>query len=192
MNDDLFLDLDADAPDDLRIKFDGVTYTIVEPNLIQWDAIGKSLQKMGGLGALVSDVVTTIVGDEKTDEGVLSRLLQNADSISGRLFEVMGNDFFDGMTEACVAVLMTPENVDSWVEAKGLDAAVVDEYARKTKSKLWKENTMFGSYLRQNVNLRQASGILRAAWQQSGVFDAMGKLLMSQVPKKTEEPEEEQ
>lgn len=187
MNNELFLDLDADAAEDLRVKFDGVTFTIVEPNLIQWDAIGKSLQKMSGLGAFVSDVVGTIVGDEKTDEGVLSRLLQNADSLSGRLFDVMGNDFFEGMTETCVAVLMTPENVEAWAEAKGLDMGTVHDYRQETKSKLWKGNSLFADYLRQNLTLRIASGLLRAAWQRSGVFDAMGKLLMSRSPAQTEE-----
>lgn len=189
MNDELFLDLDADAGEDIRIRFNGVEYIIVEPNLIQWDAIGKSLQKMSGLGSLVSETVGTIVGDESSDESVLSRLLQNADTLFSKLMETMGRDFFDGMSDACVAVLMTKENVQAYLSSLPEEAQqAVDNAHQHTKSHVWKGNTAFAGAIREQLNLRIASGILRAAWKRSGVLDAMGKLLMSQsTEQETEE-----
>ena len=189
MNDELFLDLDADAGEDIRVRFNGVTYTVAEPNLVQWDAIGKSLAKMSGLGSLVSETVSTIVGDTATDESVLSRLLQNADTIFSRLMDTRGNEVFDGMADACVAILMTKDNVAAYQESLGAEQqSTVDDAHEFTKgSRIWKANKAFAGAIREQLTLRIASGVMRAAWQRSGVLDAMGKLLLSQ----STEPEPE-
>lgn len=189
MDTDNFLDLDFDAGEDPRVKFDGVTYTVTDPNLIQWDAIGKSLQKMSGLGAFVGEAVSSLVQDEKDDTGAFIRLLQNADSLWTKLFDVIGKDFFDGMADTCVAVLNTKANYLAWAAVHGGEDS--DKYNQENKRRVWVGNSAFGDYLRGKLTLRITSSILSVAWQRSGVFDAMGKLLMRgqmrpQSPSQTE------
>jgi hypothetical protein len=176
MEDTDLLDLDLNSGTDQKVRFDGVVYTITEPNLIQWQAIGKSLQKLSGLGGLVSETMQAIVGDEKDDVTAMARILQNADSLFAKLFGVLGDEFFDVLAETCVAVLSTKDNYLAWSAVHG--GFDPDKHNKENKTRMWVGNTLFADHLRGKLNLRVASSVLRLAYERAGVFDALGKLLM--------------
>ena len=137
------------------------------------------------LGTLLGPVSDLLSGDGSAEEGIPvtalgTRLATLGPQIWKAAQTVLGRQLAPALRDACTAVLHTTANAQMLHQSN----KIASEGAYDTEGAF--ECHELRIYLRQNLTLRQATVILRKAWEINGYLDALGNLMplleMEEIP----------